>query len=356
MPAVLFDDNPVVMRRFLTLVSFVSFSLPLLGAVTVQSAPTIHVFSCQDISDDYFRVTQKDEIGLAVRFEVDSAQDLSSIVWRVPYESGYVDFTDDGNFSHGVRIDNFVLFEAGHLQANAGNILMDLISARNKIDANQPMATANMTLPAFISTEDPQNCTVVRTVGRDGSLWLNPGVSQSPPPLLFPTPAPYRKRGQPAPAPTPTPTPAAGMPILVYPCFVSVEGPSNWLNVHFADRSANAATDVIFRAPYGSGTLDFDDRGSFAPGIEIDHRVRGAPLDALRGRELNEPDTPRRCAVVRASFADGSVWQNPAMTGPAAPPTPIPDQLVLPAPAWIHWTSRHTFPTPIPSPVAAASP
>lgn len=338
--------------RLLALTCFALLWIPLLGVVTVQSTPAIHVFSCQVLSNDPPQLTQTDEIGLAVRFENTSPQDLTSIVFRAPYESGYVDFIDDGNFGRNVRVDNFVLFEAGKLKANVGNILGDLLNARNTWYAGQPMATANMTLPMFISSEDPGNCAIVRTIDKEGTLWLNPAVSQSPPPLAVPTPVPFHKRGEPTSPPTPTPPPDPNVPVAVYPCFLTVLGTSNSLNVRFANQSAKTMTDVVFRVPYGSGAIDFDDTGSFAPEVEINHHVRGAKIDALRGRMFMEPNTPQQCVPVRATFADGTAWKNPAIAGPAVPPTPIPDMLVMPAPAWTHWTSRHTFPTPLPSPSA----
>ncbi len=340
-----------MIRRFLGLAAFALLSLPLLNVTTVTTAPAIHVFSCQVVSSTlYFPA---DQVGLAVRFRNDAPQDLASIVWRAPYELGYVDFTDEGSFAQGLRIDNFVIFEAGKLKANWGNIINDVVNARSKYYPDQPFVTANMNLPIYTGTEDPENCTVVRTIAKDGTLWLNPAVSQSPPPFLVPTPHPIRKRGEAVPTPEPTATPSSEGPVLLYPCFVGVDSTRSYLTVHFANQSIKPMTDVVFRAPYGSGTLDFEDSGSFAPGIDINHREHGTQLDALHGRELYAPSTPQQCAVVHVTFSDGTAWQNPAITGAAIAPTPIPDQLVLPAPAWIRWTSRHTYPTPFPSPTAS---
>jgi hypothetical protein len=336
------------MRRFLSLAAFALLSVPLLSITTTTPAPSIHVFSCQVVSSTlYFPA---DQVGLVVRFRDDAPQDLASIVWRAPYEFGYIDFTDDGSFSQGVRIDSFVVFEAGKMKANWGNIINDVVNARSKYYPDQPFATPNLTLPTFMGTEDPQNCTVVRTIAKDGELWLNPAVSQSPPPLLAPTPHPIHKRGEPTPTAEPTATPSSDGPVLLYPCFVGVSNTRSYLTVHFVNQSTKPMTDVVFRAPYGSGTLDFEDSGSFAPGIDINHYDHGQQLDVLHGRELYAPALPQQCDVVRVTFSDGTAWQNPAIIGAAIAPTPIPDQLVLPAPAWIRWSSRHTYPTPFPSP------
>ena len=122
----------------------------LLNVTTVTTAPAIHVFSCQVVSSTlYFPA---DQVGPPIAFETTRQQDLASIVWRAPYEFGYVDFTDEGSVASGLRIDNFVIFEAGKMKPNWGNIINDVVNARSS--THQPFVTPNMNLPIYSGTED----------------------------------------------------------------------------------------------------------------------------------------------------------------------------------------------------------
>lgn len=345
--------------RLLGLACFTLLCVPLLGVVTRQTTPAIHVFSCQVMSQpDIFPalVPKSDEIGLAVRFQNESAQNLSEIVFRTPYEASDVDFIDDGTFARGIRIDSYVLFEAGNSKTNWWGIVGDLamLGLSRGGDAPFPTENVNVALPPYLSSEDPQNCTVVRTIASDGTLWENPAASQTPQILELPAPTLARKRGHPSPSPSPTPVSDPSRPVVLSSCSLLVYR-GEFLTVHFTNQSNETLNELVVRAPYGSGALDFVDRGSFAPRVEITHHLRLKALDALHGRFLEQDATAEHCAVVRATFAGGTTWQNPVVAAEAAVPTPIPDQLVVRLLS-VRWTSRHAYPTPIPRASPTATP
>lgn len=70
--------------------------------------------------------------------------------------------------------------------------------------------------------------------------------------------------------------------------------------VSFTNRHAAAATDVVFALETKGYVVDrFDDVGSFATGVTINHTFPEA-----------QPSDDMRLAVVQATFADGTIWQN----------------------------------------------
>jgi hypothetical protein len=77
-------------------------------------------------------------------------------------------------------------------------------------------------------------------------------------------------------------------------------------NVSFTNESATTATDVVFALEtHGYVFNRFNDVGSFAPGVAIHHRIPETELtDDIR------------VAVARATFVDGTVWQNPDVPAP----------------------------------------
>jgi hypothetical protein len=73
--------------------------------------------------------------------------------------------------------------------------------------------------------------------------------------------------------------------------------------VAFRNQYGSAATDVVFALEYHGYVIDrFDDVGSFATGVTIVHRFA-----------VNQPNPEMRVEVEKATFADGSIWVNPAV-------------------------------------------
>jgi hypothetical protein len=73
------------------------------------------------------------------------------------------------------------------------------------------------------------------------------------------------------------------------------------LNISFTNENAATATNVVFAVEtHGYVIKSFNDAGSFAPGVAIRHSFPEA-----------QPSGDMRVAVAKATFTDGSVWQNP---------------------------------------------
>jgi hypothetical protein len=90
--------------------------------------------------------------------------------------------------------------------------------------------------------------------------------------------------------------------------------------IAFTNQNDLPATEVVFVLETHGYVLDrFYDVGSFAPGIKIRHSFAE-----------NESTTDLRVAVERATFADGTAWDN-AGVPPVLQPNPIigvtPDEL-----------------------------
>lgn len=332
---------------------------------TPPERPQIHVFSCQTLSGAYTPYTN--QVGLAVRFRNESSQALRSIVWRAKYGSGSLDFIDDGTFSPGVQIDNYPLFEVGRTQFNWAGALGDTVALLVGVPANSPLETTKIVLPTLIGTEDPENCTIVRTISESGTLWLNPAIPQQPPALpaevvaAASTPSPKPSLGAPArptAAPTAAPTPSAeGSALALFVCQLNIGGGAN-LWVGFQNLADRVATRVVIRAPYDGSAFDFADAGHFSKGATIDHTLHTAVPGSIATRTYVSDGNPRDCQVVSVTYTDGTSWKNPdAGTTPPPAPTPIPNALELRS-ATFRWGSPHFLPTPLPatSPSAASSP
>jgi hypothetical protein len=81
------------------------------------------------------------------------------------------------------------------------------------------------------------------------------------------------------------------------------------LQITFVSDHSAPATAVVFAFTSHGFVVDrFDDVGSFAKGVTINHSI---PYD--NGERVE------RVAVEKATFADGTVWNNPAVAGPAVP-------------------------------------
>jgi hypothetical protein len=79
------------------------------------------------------------------------------------------------------------------------------------------------------------------------------------------------------------------------------------LRIAFTNDNNSRATEVVFAVlNRGSVAKRLDDVGSFTPGVAIDHTF------------ANQSGGIQAVAVAQVKFADGSVWNNPAV--PAEPP------------------------------------
>jgi hypothetical protein len=83
--------------------------------------------------------------------------------------------------------------------------------------------------------------------------------------------------------------------------------------ISFTNQYALPATDVVFVVENHGAIVDrFDDAGSFATGVTINHEFAE-----------NEAGPELRVAVEKATFADGTVWANPAVAQSTQPDTTI---------------------------------
>ena len=83
--------------------------------------------------------------------------------------------------------------------------------------------------------------------------------------------------------------------------------------IAFTNQYGSPATEVVFVLETNGYILDrFYESGSFAPGVKISHSFAE-----------NESTADFRVAVERATFADGTVWDNTDV-----PPAPIPNPII----------------------------
>ena len=83
--------------------------------------------------------------------------------------------------------------------------------------------------------------------------------------------------------------------------------------IAFRNQYGSAATDVVFALENHGYVVDrFDDVGSFATGVTIVHRFA-----------VDQPNPEMRVAVEKATFADGSIWVNPAVPQSTQPDTTV---------------------------------
>lgn len=73
--------------------------------------------------------------------------------------------------------------------------------------------------------------------------------------------------------------------------------------IAFTNEYGSAATDVVFALENHGYVVDrFDDVGSFATGVSVVHQFA-----------VDQANLEMRVVVEKATFADGSVWTNPAV-------------------------------------------
>lgn len=84
------------------------------------------------------------------------------------------------------------------------------------------------------------------------------------------------------------------------------------VSISFKNESNSPATSVVFALENNGYVVGrFDDRGTFAKGTTIKHNFA-----------LNQTGANETVAVAEATFADGSVWRNPAVTLEQQPAVP----------------------------------
>jgi hypothetical protein len=83
--------------------------------------------------------------------------------------------------------------------------------------------------------------------------------------------------------------------------------------ITFTNEYASPATHVVFALETNGFVVDrFEDVGSFAPGVTINHRFAES-----------QPNDDMRVAVEQATFADGTVWNNPDVVALPEAQTPV---------------------------------
>jgi hypothetical protein len=127
-------------------------------------------------------------------------------------------------------------------------------------------------------------------------------------------------------------------PIQVFSCRVSSDTHNALLTVRFRNDSRSTLASILWRAKYGSGYIDFPDRGKFSPGATV---VRRIPLfwrlfgsDPLKHGYAGFP-FPENCTIIETKTDDGAEWGTPSNASdsvsiPTIPPddaTPIPASL-----------------------------
>lgn len=76
-----------------------------------------------------------------------------------------------------------------------------------------------------------------------------------------------------------------------------------WAAIAFTNQYSSPATDVVFALETNGYVIDrFDDVGTFAPGVTINHKFAAS-----------QAADNQRVAVEKATFADGTVWVNPGV-------------------------------------------
>jgi hypothetical protein len=315
--------------------------LVLAAALAAPARPNIHVYSCQVLSGTM--LPQNDEIGLAVRFQNNSGTTYRSIVWRAQYGPAWIDFVDDGTFSPSVRIDNYVLFEAGTTHFNWLGAAADVLAIAVHAPANQPVTKSPNLFQPYLGYDDPDNCSIVRTISDDGTLWVNADLTTQKP-FVFASPSPSA-----AASPSPAPSPDPAVPIDVTSCSPAIGGDAE-LGIRYVNLAPRAAKRITFRIPYKDSGIDFADDGTFSQNAAIVHWLKRPLPQQLRNAAYVPFANPSLCSVVSVQYDDGSTWHNPNVTASPAPlPTPVADAIDWPQLLRARWSQRHGMPTPIPS-------
>jgi hypothetical protein len=306
------------------------------SAITVS--PQVGITSCQIISG--VGLPLQDEVGLAVRFQNNASEPLRTIVWRAKYARYVVDFVDDGTFSPGTRIDNYLLSEQGSTHLDWWGLAGDLLAIYENTRPVYSTVKSTVTLPPYVGTEDPENCMVLRTTSLSGFVWVNPQLTQSSVPL-------YAQLPSSAPSPAAVASPAPGAPPVELRNCQMEFAQKAYLHVSFRNDAPGLVDRVVFRVPFGSSAVDFTDQGTYANGVWVNHRVKQTLPNEQRSRQYVSLDDAAACSVVMVHYADGTSWQNPVAPELGPLPSPVPDAIVLKD--RVRWSHSRTVPTPMPS-------
>jgi hypothetical protein len=85
------------------------------------------------------------------------------------------------------------------------------------------------------------------------------------------------------------------------------------VDISFTNSNRAPATDIVFALESNGAVIDqFNDVGSFAPGVRVNHRFASDAL-TMGNAQL---------AVAKVTFADGTVWSDPTLAAVAAPAPP----------------------------------
>jgi hypothetical protein len=177
------------------------------------AAPDVHVFSCRVETDTHNAL-------LTVRFRNDSSTTLASILWRAKYGSAETK-TEDGaewgtpsNASDAVSISNMdsetgratrrtsmpitrvvfrVPYASGGIDFTDGGIFEPGVLIKSDKRPDEVMRKLSVDdLPILpwpvTSLDEAQNCTTVNVQYADGTTWQNPTAGPTQPP--FPTSIP----------------------------------------------------------------------------------------------------------------------------------------------------------------------
>ncbi len=88
----------------------------------------------------------------------------------------------------------------------------------------------------------------------------------------------------------------------------TVDDPSG-AQIGFTNEYGSPATEVVFGVySKGAEVTQFDDRGSFATGVTINHTFA-----------QDQASGDQSVAVLKATFADGTTWQNPELSDAPQP-------------------------------------
>jgi hypothetical protein len=272
------------------------------GAVRAQSvAPQLHVVSCTVASIPHRAVME-------VEFRNDTSKELTSIVWRARYGSGWIDFTDKADVLPGATIKH-TLWDTARVSRLAMQVEDSYRSG-------------------------PENCSVLATQAKSGATWRDERAD--PAPQRIPTPEPDDARPVPATIDNPLQD-----PIGIVGCKLIVahgrtrglgrKAGRGVLSVRFRNLSDKPIDRIVFRAAYGAGGFDFIFGGVFSPNVLVssDQYVLGEKTGKLfRDLPVDTPvdyvslDEPANCTTVSVRYIGGRLWQNP-MVGPTEPPLPI---------------------------------
>lgn len=282
-------------RRMRGAAAFASLTLLFLcsapGASATSTAPSLRVSGC-GVAVWGYGGPDDTTAWMFIRFENLSDEVITSITWRVTTEAGTLDFVDVGRFEPHVAI----LHRLKRIHKLAPRISLE---------------------------ENGRSCGAIRTVTKSGNVWTD---AEAGPATFYVPPVPQDTNVT-IPASLHNP---AHNPIGIVSCEFTIlpqiltKPPRAYGHVYFRNLSSQAIKHITFRAFFGSAGMDFQEDGTFSPNVLVntgDMTRYDLPANAFR--EYLDLDSPLSCTTVGATYADGTIWQNPSV-GPTEPPFPEP--------------------------------